>query len=114
MREIHKYRIHLQMGAVIALSILAGLAILVVIPVLAICLYLKTKAAQSHTADKEEEELDKSTSKGPAVKQRDSLPCRLKKRATVLTSSNGTRSAGESGVYDMAELSHLELVVSPC
>ncbi|XP_067941411.1 UNC5C-like protein [Watersipora subatra] len=91
-------------GAVIALAILSALAILIVIPILAFLYYKKHRQArqlQSQLRDHEK-------SRAPSSKKSSnvySLPCRLKKKPS---SAGGSRSAaGESGVYDMAEVLQL-------
>ncbi|KAF6039278.1 hypothetical protein EB796_002418 [Bugula neritina] len=93
-------------SAVIAVSILAGLAVLVVIPILIVLYYRKHRQTQrlQHRLDMQLVEVSKKQTSMPSSHV-NSLPCRLKKKPS---SAGGSRSAaGESGVYDMSEISQL-------
>ena len=84
--------------ALISLAILLGLTLLVLVPILVVLLVLtkrKNRLLQERIADLQLANGNRS------VKQLNSLPCRLKKKG----SNVGTRSASESGVYDMSESS---------
>lgn len=90
----------------VVLGILLAITLFIVIPLLLVYL-CKYRRKASGTTDRS---VTSGVECGEVVRERrvtqqNSLPCRLKKTTTVL-SSNGTRSAaGESGVYDMSELS---------
>lgn len=90
----------------IALAILAAIAILIIIPILAVLYYKKRRqVAQLQLSLREQEPHQTLGAKKPSNSHVNSLPCRLKKKTS---SAGGSRSAaGESGVYDMAEISQL-------